>query len=417
MPFTLIIQALEGSEGEESERQFDQANVSIGRGIGSDVILKDPQRMISSRHAEIRKTGSAWCLVDSGSTNGTKLNGLSLTPRQEYPLGDGDRIAIGTALLTFQTRKRSSSQRSLPASSVTAPPSIASSEDLPRLLYLLRRAYAEEPFSRTKATPREIDTVLQQAIAGVDPPKAVALLASLRDHLSPKTDSVPSKRPKETPAAPAASLARRSTKEDIPVNLSELVRHFCGESVAPLSSKDLEHVVRRIIGILEIVFMGLADAVKGRREFQKEFEVEATRIFSWKPNPIKQAETAEEIGAILLMPERRSLDEEQVVDSLKEIFQDLTLHQLGLLAGFRECVKGLLKELDPTVLAKPQKGVEGKRIGLLGGGSLRQEAGAWRRFVEKHRQLTEEEVKVFERILAPHFAKGYLSVHKARGQR
>jgi predicted component of type VI protein secretion system len=53
---------------------------------------------------------------------------------------------------------------------------------------------------------------------------------------------------------------------------------------------------------------------------------------------------------------------------------------------------------------------------LLAGGSVRQEAAAWRRFVEKHRQLTEEEVKVFERILAPHFAKGYLSVHKTRRQ-
>lgn len=419
MPFTLIIQAVEGSEGEESERHFDKANVSIGRGTGSDVVLKDPHRMISSRHAEIRKTGNAWCLVDLGSTNGTKLNDLLLTPRQEYHLDDGDRIAIGDSRLTFQIRKRTGSQSSQSGPSVTTSSSIApASGDLERLLYLLRRAYTGESFPRTKTSSVELGTVLQQAIAGLDLPRAGALLASLRDHVSSKPGSIPSKRLREpAPPSPPASLIRRPRNEDVPVDLLGLVRHFCGESDSSLSSKESEDVVRRIIEVIEALCTGLADAIKGRREFQKEFEVEATRIFSWKPNPIKQAESAEEIGAMLLMPTRRGLDDEQVIGGLKEIFQDLTLHQLGLLAGFRECVKGLLKELDPAALAKPQKPGEGKGIGFLGGGSIRQEAAAWRRFLEKHRQLTEEEVKVFERILAPHFAKGYLSVHKARRQR
>jgi hypothetical protein len=71
--------------------------------------------------------------------------------------------------------------------------------------------------------------------------------------------------------------------------------------------------------------------------------------------------------------------------------------------------------LDPDLLGKGAEGQsKGKGIGLLGGGSIRSEAAAWRRYKEKHRQMTEEEVKVFERILAPHFTKGYLSVHKAR---
>jgi type VI secretion system FHA domain protein len=410
MSFTVVIQELDGTEGEKSEREFDQATVSIGRGGSSDLILKDPQRMISSRHAEIRKTGDAWCLVDIGSTNGTKLNDMPLTPRAEYPLGDGDCISIGSARLTFQTAKRSSSQRS----SVT--PSTATSEDLPRLLYLLRRAYTGESRSSSKSTPGEIGTILQQAMATLDQVKAAELLASLQAHLSCKPAAIASKPSGEPASAPPASWARRPTGEEYPANLSELVSHFCGELDAPLSNKELEHLVRRLIGILETVCMGLADAVKGRREFQKEFEVEATRIFSWKPNPIKQAESVEEIGAMLLMPARRGLNDDQVADGLKEVFQDLTLHQLGLLAGFRECIRGLLKELDPKILTKPEKGGEKKGIPLLGGGSVRQEAAAWRRFVEKHRQLTEEEVKVFERILAPHFAKGYLSVHKTRRQ-
>ena len=85
------------------------------------------------------------------------------------------------------------------------------------------------------------------------------------------------------------------------------------------------------------------------------------------------------------------------------------------MAGFRECVRGLLKELDPATLSKPGRGDKSvKGMGLLAGGALRSDAASWHRFLEKHRQLTEEEVRVFEQILAPHFAKGYLSVQKSR---
>ncbi len=65
-----------------------------------------------------------------------------------------------------------------------------------------------------------------------------------------------------------------------------------------------DEVVRRIEQVLHVVFAGLADAVKGRREFQREFEVEATRILDWAPNPIKHAETAGEIASLLLDPVR-----------------------------------------------------------------------------------------------------------------
>ena len=78
-------------------------------------------------------------------------------------------------------------------------------------------------------------------------------------------------------------------------------------------------------------------------------------------------------------------------------------------------MRGLLKEFDPVLLTKGEKGQSiGKGLGLLGGKGVRTDAAAWQRFLEKYRQLTEEEVRVFEQILAPHFAKGYLSIQKTR---
>ncbi|MEO8341806.1 MAG: FHA domain-containing protein, partial [Nitrospirota bacterium] len=72
MPFTLIIRSRrDHEEAQDSERVFDQPVVTIGRAAAADLVLKDPQRMVSSRHGEIRRRGSSWILVDLGSTNGT----------------------------------------------------------------------------------------------------------------------------------------------------------------------------------------------------------------------------------------------------------------------------------------------------------------------------------------------------------
>ena len=50
---------------------------------------------VSRRHAEVVKRGDGYYLVDTGSTNGTRLNGDLLMPHQERRLAHGDRIRIG----------------------------------------------------------------------------------------------------------------------------------------------------------------------------------------------------------------------------------------------------------------------------------------------------------------------------------
>lgn len=53
-----------------------------------------PVPEVSSQHAEIRHSPEGWTIRDSGSTNGTRLNGERLTAGKEYPLRSGDRIRI-----------------------------------------------------------------------------------------------------------------------------------------------------------------------------------------------------------------------------------------------------------------------------------------------------------------------------------
>ncbi|GIW06230.1 MAG: hypothetical protein KatS3mg060_1035 [Dehalococcoidia bacterium] len=64
--------------------------VTIGRDRTNDITLGHPQ--VSRFHAKIERRAGSWFLVDLGSTNGTFLNGKTVT---EAPLDEGDHLQIG----------------------------------------------------------------------------------------------------------------------------------------------------------------------------------------------------------------------------------------------------------------------------------------------------------------------------------
>src|SRR5207302_3768137 len=75
---------------------LDRDRLTLGRLKESDVPLPDPGA--SRRHAEVRRSGEDYVLVDLGSTNGTMVNDQAVS---EQPLRQGDRITIGRTVLEF----------------------------------------------------------------------------------------------------------------------------------------------------------------------------------------------------------------------------------------------------------------------------------------------------------------------------
>jgi Protein of unknown function (DUF3662)/FHA domain len=76
--------------------------VSLGRLPECTITLNDPN--VSRRHAEIRP-GSQLTIVDLGSTNGTKVNGLRI--EGERVLVDGDIVSVGSSHLRFEAASTS----------------------------------------------------------------------------------------------------------------------------------------------------------------------------------------------------------------------------------------------------------------------------------------------------------------------
>ena len=69
---------------------IDRPAVRIGRALDNDVVLGD--LLVSRHHAELRRSGEQWELVDLGSANGTYVNGVRIA---RAALGPTDLVVIG----------------------------------------------------------------------------------------------------------------------------------------------------------------------------------------------------------------------------------------------------------------------------------------------------------------------------------
>ena len=81
-------------------RTIDKRRVLIGRSKECDVQLADPNA--SRRHAELRREGTAYWIVDLDSTNGIEVNGRRL---KRAKLEDGDRVTLGSTELVFRRQE------------------------------------------------------------------------------------------------------------------------------------------------------------------------------------------------------------------------------------------------------------------------------------------------------------------------
>jgi len=81
-------------------RVLDKRRSVLGRSRDADVQIEDPN--VSRRHAEIVQEGSAYWLVDLGSTNGTEVDGRRV---QRARLDDGSQFTLGETTVTFSTER------------------------------------------------------------------------------------------------------------------------------------------------------------------------------------------------------------------------------------------------------------------------------------------------------------------------
>jgi pSer/pThr/pTyr-binding forkhead associated (FHA) protein len=71
--------------------------ITIGRAPSNDIVIDDPT--VSAQHASLTNSPSGYRLRDLGSTNGTLINGVSITDAE---LKDGAEIRFGYVTGVFR---------------------------------------------------------------------------------------------------------------------------------------------------------------------------------------------------------------------------------------------------------------------------------------------------------------------------
>lgn len=91
MALTVVVRS--GDHPTPLKISLDAPRIVIGRGEGCEIRLPDPS--VSHRHASIRQRGSDYVVVDEGSTNGTFVGPVRLSPQAPRMVRTGELLRIG----------------------------------------------------------------------------------------------------------------------------------------------------------------------------------------------------------------------------------------------------------------------------------------------------------------------------------
>lgn len=90
------------------QNEFTLGRITDGQPILPDIDLTPYEGYaegVSRLHAAIRITERGVMIVDLGSSNGTRINGQKIVPNVNYPLKDGDMIALGRIKMQITIRR------------------------------------------------------------------------------------------------------------------------------------------------------------------------------------------------------------------------------------------------------------------------------------------------------------------------
>lgn len=98
MALTVVVRS--GDAASLPSITFDAPRIVIGRGEGCEVRL--PDSSVSHRHASVRQRGTDYIIVDEGSTNGTFVGPVRLSPHAPRVVRSGDLVRVGRIWLELR---------------------------------------------------------------------------------------------------------------------------------------------------------------------------------------------------------------------------------------------------------------------------------------------------------------------------
>lgn len=438
----VAIRVFDSEAGTTTEYAYTASPVRIGRNPLNDLTLPFP--FVSGWHAVVRFDASGAKFFDLGSTNGTLYNGRRVQAGEAIPVAGAVSLTIGKLELRIQQGDAAGAGAIPPAAAppVVAPPlahnpaaysatSVHNSPAMPAPVHTTSVPNVAADPSPVAAVPRPAPVPAAGGGAGtaaVDMGDVHQSVNRLRPHYDAYRQSwgamlqelsgTLSAMPAETHGYALSILqrefpdvvgepefkrmaeqagAQHGTPAQGPAGGSSGAVERLATSIRPgdpppKSAAEQERFLSCVEDVLRASAKALVELQKGQEQFGAEMGVRTIKEYT----ALHAAGSSEAVLAYLLDWKAGGTARTQ---ELVGVYADLMIHQVALINGLMEGVRGLLSRLSPQEIER----------GVNAGWATRG-AAVWKRYVEKHEQLTGEDQTLTSVVFGPEFARAYAEV-------
>ncbi len=402
LPLLVRIEDLE--TGASQQHAFERSPVRLGRNPLNDVVLGEG--FVSQWHGVLRFDYARTEYIDLGSSNGTLANGQRM--EKNTPLAVGSAVELRVVSLRINCWRAAISPELAKAyARNTLGPAAQTMMDVRRASLPDEPAAAGQRFPEAIAAVGRLTPLYQEYRRA-----ASALVDGIRAALEPMPlelrqgalHLLQREQPAVTHEEEFRAVAREHRVELVGTGLdagaAELAQKFAGVLVPGLvvgTVEELEALLVRVATVLETSARAFLELQKGHEQFGSQM---AVRV-GGEPTPLHRAREVAEVLAYLLDPRA---DVSARIQELTRAYADIMVHQVALLSGMMEGVRGLLARISPAEIER-----ELVQRGVWRSWPFR--AGAqWRGFVERHRLFVEEERELTSVVFGREFARAYAAV-------
>lgn len=223
---------------------------------------------------------------------------------------------------------------------------------------------------------------------------------------------VPPPAPVAVPAPPAArtpsAVAAAPAADDEPL----LAALLAGLDVPGLRLEALTPDGMHLIGtLLRESTRGAVELLLARAALKREMRAELTMIVARENNPLKFSPSVEVALQHLLAPPAPGFM--PAAAAVRDAFDDLRAHQIGVMAGMRAALDGVLQRFDPQQLEAKIT----RKSAIAGLIPATRKARLWELFQELFSQLSSEAQDDFDELFGKAFLKAYeAQLDRLRGE-
>ena len=335
----------------------------IGRHASNDWVLRDPDRYVSGRHAEIEHKGGVWLLRDT-STNGTFVNDSdeALGPDRPHQLSSGDRFRIGEYEIEAE---------------ITGGNDFPAREAAPVAETGLDASFEVKSFISTGRRERE---ALARPRSEPAPPRAVA---------APQ------------PSAPQVPSARAREEQELWPGLAALCR---GAGIDPLSlpAEARATALQQAGQLLRETLVGFTELARTRADFASEFAISSGSRRRDATGAFVRIGAVEQILELMLAG--RGPGDARAVDEIRAQFARARGHEIAMAAAMREALAAVFEKLSPELLEEQL----GRRAQGVAGPEL--QARLWNRYLELFRATVQAGDAGLPAVFLAAFARAYETI-------